>query len=434
MQANILVDATGNTRIADFGLATVARDSNSLEGTVEAQGTTARYTAPEILRGVESHSKESDVFAFGMVVVEVRADESTQCKTTLSVGSGIHRQGSVQWIWCCHSHSSHYRWGPSKATHPPQFHRPLVGINSAVLGGGTAKAPMDRSSAKTAVSFFPIQMTNTPFIGNRISTDLVPQTTSTQPVELPGHESVEASLTIVTISHGEITRDAPASGISIAASKVGAHFDDTSERSSFLLGLLQSSLLPPAPANIFGRDAIIDDLLGFAERFASIILFGAGGIGKSAIALTLLHHDRIATRFDRDRHFICCDDLTGSLDNFRERLSDTFGAHHSTDMAQLLSYLALSPPCTLVLDGVDSFLDPLAPGSAEITAAIEELGRCQNVFLLATYRMDTRIPDFRRIEVPALHVNGARDTFYGRCHLGMSVAVDRRTRLPSTLD
>jgi len=60
----------------DFGLAIVARDSNSLESTVEDQGATARYTAPEILKGVANHSKESDVFAFGMVMVEVGANES----------------------------------------------------------------------------------------------------------------------------------------------------------------------------------------------------------------------------------------------------------------------------------------------------------------------------------------------------------------------
>ena len=64
----------------DFGLATVARDSDSLESTVDDRGTTARYTAPEILKGVGKHSRESDVFAFGMVVIEVGGDESIPCK------------------------------------------------------------------------------------------------------------------------------------------------------------------------------------------------------------------------------------------------------------------------------------------------------------------------------------------------------------------
>ena len=68
---------TGNARIADFGLATVARDSNSLVSTPEELCHTPRWTAPEILRGIGPHSKESDVFSFGMVMIEVGGDEST---------------------------------------------------------------------------------------------------------------------------------------------------------------------------------------------------------------------------------------------------------------------------------------------------------------------------------------------------------------------
>ena len=61
----------GNARIVDFGLATVARDPNSPPSTPVRHGHTLRFTAPEILRGEKPHSKESDVFAFGMVMIEV---------------------------------------------------------------------------------------------------------------------------------------------------------------------------------------------------------------------------------------------------------------------------------------------------------------------------------------------------------------------------
>jgi len=114
-----------------------------------------------------------------------------------------------------------------------------------------------------------------------------------------------------------------------------------------------------------------------------------------------------------------------SLDDFLGRLSDAIGVHHPTDTAQLLSHLALSPPRILVLDGVDYILDPLAPGAVEIATAIEEIGRCKNVCLIATSRMDIKIPDFRHIEVPTLPANDARNTFYGRCNLGRSAAVDK---------
>lgn len=73
------MDGVGNPRIVDFGLATVARDTNSLVSTVDDQGITARYTAPEILNGTGRHSKESDVFSLGMIVTEVRSGGSTSC-------------------------------------------------------------------------------------------------------------------------------------------------------------------------------------------------------------------------------------------------------------------------------------------------------------------------------------------------------------------
>ena len=176
--------------------------------------------------------------------------------------------------------------------------------------------------------------------------------------------------------------------------------------------------------NFFGCDVIIEDLLSLAERFASITLFGAGGIGKTAIALTLLHHARITARFCDNRHFMRCDDPVNSLDGFLEHLFTAIGVPHLKNMEQLRSYLSSSPPCILVLDGLESILDPLVSGATEITTAIKELGRCQNLCLLATSRMDVKIPGFRRIEVPTLSADDAQDIFYSCCYLGRSSAVD----------
>jgi len=260
-------------------------------------------------------------------------------------------------------------------------------------------------------------MTGTSFIKNRGSADQVPPTTPTRPIKLPGCGSGEASPS-ATVPREAIIRDTPAPRTSI-----DTRYDDT-EKLNFLLDLPKSSLLPPAPANTFGRDTIIDDLLGFAERFASVTLSGAGGIGKTTIALTLLHHDQIAAKFDKHRHFICCDDIANSLDSFLGRLSNTIGAHKAVDIGQLRSHLAVSPPRILVLDGLDSIIDPLAPGSVEIATAIEEFGRFPNIFLVATNRMDVRIPDFRRIDVPTLSICAAKDTFYDLCCLERSIAVE----------
>ena len=69
-QPNVLVDDSGHARIADFGLATVTQNFDSMS--VSAQrGHTPRWSAPEVLYGGRC-SKEADIFAFAMVMIEVR--------------------------------------------------------------------------------------------------------------------------------------------------------------------------------------------------------------------------------------------------------------------------------------------------------------------------------------------------------------------------
>jgi serine/threonine protein kinase len=80
----------------DFGLATVARDTNSLDSTTDERATTARYTSPEVLKNAGRHSKESDVFSFGMVMIEVGDNNFAASQITLFVGEGFHWQSPVQ--------------------------------------------------------------------------------------------------------------------------------------------------------------------------------------------------------------------------------------------------------------------------------------------------------------------------------------------------
>ena len=72
----------GNARISDFGLATVVRDPDSLGTVSDEQDITVRYASPEILREPGRSSRESDVFAFGMVMIEVRDNGYAPCPIT----------------------------------------------------------------------------------------------------------------------------------------------------------------------------------------------------------------------------------------------------------------------------------------------------------------------------------------------------------------
>ena len=62
------MDTTGCARVTNFGLTTVVQDLHS----VIERGHDVRWTAPEILDGRGTYSREGDVFSFAMVTIEVR--------------------------------------------------------------------------------------------------------------------------------------------------------------------------------------------------------------------------------------------------------------------------------------------------------------------------------------------------------------------------
>jgi len=168
----------------------------------------------------------------------------------------------------------------------------------------------------------------------------------------------------------------------------------------------------------------VNEILGLTDQFASTALYGSIGVGKSFVALTILHDNRTKAIFGRNRHFKCYDDPPNSPEGFIERLCDAIGANRTTDIGQLRSHLESSPPRLLVLDGVDSILDPLTPGAKEISGIVEELGSDQRVCLVTTSRIYPNLQGFHRIEVQTPPEDSVRETFYSHCGLGRSPAVD----------
>jgi len=67
-QPSILVDHDGHARLTDFEFASIIRGMNSA---TQVNGYAAAWTAPEILEGTDAITREADVFAFGMAVIEV---------------------------------------------------------------------------------------------------------------------------------------------------------------------------------------------------------------------------------------------------------------------------------------------------------------------------------------------------------------------------
>ncbi|KAJ7741636.1 hypothetical protein B0H16DRAFT_1861759, partial [Mycena metata] len=145
-------------------------------------------------------------------------------------------------------------------------------------------------------------------------------------------------------------------------------------------------MLPAEPKIFYGRESELADILNyFKETIPRIAILGAGGMGKTSLAQTVLHHEEIVVKYQGNRLFVACHTAASKVE-----LAGLIGTHlgmkPGKDLTQaVLRQISEGPPAFLILDNLETVWEP-AQSRKEVEEFLSLLTDVASLALMITMR------------------------------------------------
>jgi hypothetical protein len=153
---------------------------------------------------------------------------------------------------------------------------------------------------------------------------------------------------------------------------------------------------PIRPQVFFGRTDELNtiiDLIFSSPSPARIAILGPGGVGKTALALAVLTHEKVVSHFGDSRYLVPCESLM-SRDALLAAIANTLSLQHGTSLdgysprleSHVLSALESGEECMLCLDSFEYPWDQPGPSRRAVEVLLADITAQPSVTVLITMR------------------------------------------------
>ncbi|THH01260.1 hypothetical protein EW026_g1400 [Hermanssonia centrifuga] len=188
-----------------------------------------------------------------------------------------------------------------------------------------------------------------------------------------------------------------------------------------LADMIHVVYLTPNASRLYGRDEVLKQAAIIVVS-RHVALLGAGGIGKTIVALALLRHPHVEAHFADNRFFIPCDAIKSARGLTTAILEILLGFAYKAEkdlIAQLMGCLSAITPVILVLDNFETvyYGSDSESESVQIETVLQHMSNIPGVSIVITMRGDTAPEGLlcESFHLPTLLVDDARDMFIAKC-------------------